>query len=120
MSNKSVSDFVAASMDAVLKSEAHKALFGNQYKFASDENDAKKCPKCRSSDSCSCGDSAMADTNNDESIDWATKQNLPGDPLAGLNKGVPVAKPGAGPAGAASPWKPFSDLGTGGPGSTPG
>ncbi len=34
MSNKSVSDFVAASMDAVLKSEEHKSLFGTQYKFA--------------------------------------------------------------------------------------
>lgn len=37
MKNKSVSDFVAASMDAVLKSKEHKSLFGTQYKFASSE-----------------------------------------------------------------------------------
>ena len=41
--SKSVSDFVAATMDAVLKSQEHQSLFGTQYKFASDdENDAKK------------------------------------------------------------------------------
>jgi hypothetical protein len=64
MSNKSVSDFVAATMDAVLKSEAHKALFGTQYKYASDENDAKggKCSKCDCpKDDCKCGDMGMAD-----------------------------------------------------------
>jgi hypothetical protein len=32
-------------MDAVLTSESHKSLFGTQYKYASDENDAKGC-KC--------------------------------------------------------------------------
>src|SRR5579885_3733462 len=64
--NKSVSDFVAATMDAVLRSEEHKSLFGTQYKFASDENDAKakKCSKCgKDMDSCMC-DSAMADDND--------------------------------------------------------
>jgi len=67
MSNKSVSDFVAATMDAVLKSEAHKSLFGTQYKFASDENDAKKCKGCGCSmDKCDCGDTALADDNNDD------------------------------------------------------
>jgi len=68
MTNKSVSDFVAASMDAALKSAEYKSLFGTQYKFASDENDAKKCPKCNGSmvgDKCSCGDSMMADDDND-------------------------------------------------------
>lgn len=48
MKNKNISDFVAASMDAVLNSAQHKALFNTQYKFASDENDArtKKCKEC--------------------------------------------------------------------------
>jgi hypothetical protein len=65
MSNKSVSDFVAAAMDATLNSAEHKALFGTQYKFASDENAAKdKCGKCsKDKDSCMC-DSAMADDND--------------------------------------------------------
>src|ERR1039457_2821499 len=59
MTNKSVSDFVAATMDAVLNSAEHKALFGTTYKYASE-----KCSKCSmSKDSCKCGDSAMADDN---------------------------------------------------------
>lgn len=62
MRNKSVSDFVAAAMDATLKSAEHRSLFGTQYKFASDENDAK-CTKC-ASDKCTCGDSSMADDND--------------------------------------------------------
>jgi len=63
MNNKSVSDFVAATMDAVLNSAEHKSLFGvNNYKFAQDLNSAKdKCSKCsKSKDSCMC-DSAMSD-----------------------------------------------------------
>jgi hypothetical protein len=56
MNNKSVSDYVAATMDAVLKSEAHQTLFGTKY--ASDENEAKKC-SC-GEDGCSCGDTQMA------------------------------------------------------------
>src|SRR5271166_3611467 len=62
MNNKSVSDFVAATMDAVLNSAEHKALFGTQYKFAQDMNAAKaKCSKCdKDKDSCMC-DSAHAD-----------------------------------------------------------
>lgn len=68
MSNKSVSDFVATAMDAALKSQEYKTLFGTQYKFASDENDAKKhkheCGECgKDMDSCTC-DSAMADDND--------------------------------------------------------
>lgn len=63
MNNKSVSDLVAAAMDAALKSDEHKSLFGTQYKYASDENDAK-CAKC-GSESCSCGDSSMAWDDND-------------------------------------------------------
>ena len=68
MKNKSVSDFVAAAMDAALKSDEHKSLFNTQYKYASaeDENDAKdKCSKCdKKHDECKCGDSMMADDND--------------------------------------------------------
>lgn len=68
MNNKSVSDFVAAAMNAALQSEEHKSLFNTQYKFASaeDENDAKdKCSKCdKKHDECKCGDSMMADDND--------------------------------------------------------
>lgn len=62
MKNNSISDFVAASMDAALKSQEYKTLFGTQYKYAEDTNDAAdKCAKChKDKDSCMC-DSAMAD-----------------------------------------------------------
>lgn len=71
MKNKSVSDFVAATMDAVLNSREHKALFSGHYKYAQDMNDAKKgkkevCPECNKvmdnnmMDSCSCGDKSYA------------------------------------------------------------
>lgn len=69
MKNNSISDFVAASMDAVLKSDSHKSLFGTQYKFASDENDAK-CDTC-GKDPCECSDSDSADDND------AKKKKLP-------------------------------------------
>ena len=119
MSNKSVSDFVAATMDAVLKSESHKALFGQQYKFAQDSSSGKDsmCAVHGKMDSCSADDHS-ADTNNDDSIDWATKQNLPGDPLAGLNKEVPAGPGGGSAAKPSTPWKPFSDIGK--PGAGPG
>jgi len=88
MSNKSVSDFVAAAMDAALKSQEYKSLFGTQYKFASDENDAKKhehkCEKCgKDMDSCMC-DSAMADDNaakdkDDEGDSSYAKDHSDGD-----------------------------------------
>ena len=55
MKNQSVSDFVAASMDAVLNSKEHKSLFGTQYKFAQDLNDAKK-KKDDDKDSCMADD----------------------------------------------------------------
>lgn len=57
MSNKSISDYVAASMDAVLKSSEHKTLFG---KFASDNN----CAKDHDHDS-SCSSESMAADDND-------------------------------------------------------
>ena len=59
MKNQSVSDFVAATMDAVLNSKEHKSLFGTQYKFAQDLNDAKKKKDDSDKDSC------MADDDND-------------------------------------------------------
>lgn len=52
MKNKSVSDFVAASMDAVLKSKEHKSLFGTQYKFASSE----ECKEHGKVDDCDADD----------------------------------------------------------------
>lgn len=58
MKNKSVSDYVAAAMDATLKSEEHKSLFNSQYKYAS-----ATCEKCKSSE-CNC-DSSMAWDEND-------------------------------------------------------
>lgn len=58
MKNKSVSDFVAATMDAVLNSAEHKALFSTQYKFASDSSCAKCGHKHGDMDSC------MADDND--------------------------------------------------------
>lgn len=61
MTNKGIADFVAATMDAVLNSAEHKALFGSNYKFASG-----KCSKC-GSESCSCGDSMHADDNDKKS-----------------------------------------------------
>ena len=66
MKNQSVSDFVAATMDAVLNSKEHKSLFDVQYKYAQDMNDAKKgkCSDCdKDKESCSC-DSSMADDND--------------------------------------------------------
>ena len=60
MKNQSVSDFVAAQMDAVLNSKEHKSLFETQYKTAS-----KCCAKCGKADGCSCMDSSMADDEND-------------------------------------------------------
>src|ERR1700722_1506545 len=59
MKNQSVSDFVAASMDAVLKSKEHRDLFATQYRRAG----AEHCEKCeKSKDQCSC-DSSAADDN---------------------------------------------------------
>lgn len=76
MSNKSVSDFVAATMDAVLKSEAHKSLFGTQYKFASDESfaDDSKCSKCENA-TCTCEkDTSSADDMLDADDNEAKKK----------------------------------------------
>jgi hypothetical protein len=78
MKNQSVSDFVAATMDAVLNSKEHKSLFDVQYKYAQDMNAAKdSCKKCGSGHSDK--DSCMADDNDarkskkddeDESSAW--------------------------------------------------
>lgn len=60
MSKNSVSDFVAAAMDAALKSAEYKTLFNTQYKFASDEG-KDKCDECdKEKDHCDCGDSSHA------------------------------------------------------------
>lgn len=74
MKNKSISDFVAASMDSVLNSDQHKALFKSQYKFASsssssDVHHADMCEKCSASkESCKCGksDSSLAWDSDDK------------------------------------------------------
>lgn len=69
MKNSNISDFVAATMDAVLKSDEHKSLFATQYKYASDENDAP-CPVCKQSP-CVC------DKNKADDNDAAKKGKLP-------------------------------------------
>ena len=56
--SQSISDFVASTMDATLKSEAHNTLFGTRYKTASDELLASD-----HEDKESC-DSSMADDND--------------------------------------------------------
>lgn len=64
MKNQSVSDFVAATMDAVLNSKEHKSLFDVQYKYAQDMNAAKdSCSDCGSKHD---GDSCMADDDNND------------------------------------------------------
>lgn len=70
MKNRSVSDFVSASMDAILKSEAHKSLFNTQYKFASKDS---MCAKHGKMDSCS--------SSSDESSADTGLSGAPGDPL---------------------------------------
>ena len=52
MKNQSVSDFVAATMDAVLNSKEHKDLFATQYKKAKDS----MCAKHGKMDSCAADD----------------------------------------------------------------
>ncbi len=85
MKNQSVSDFVAASMNAVLNSKEHKSLFDVQYKYAQDMNDAKKgkCSDCdKSKEDCKC-DSSMADDDDndarkkkdDDSAAWDNDDN---------------------------------------------
>lgn len=57
MKNKSISELVAADMNARLQSEEHLALFNGVYKLA-----GEKCSKCNCAP-CAC-DSAMADDND--------------------------------------------------------
>lgn len=70
MNNKSVSDFVAATMNAVLESDDHKSLFGSTYKTASETLPGglvkDPCPKCgqqKVAGSCLKCDGAKADDN---------------------------------------------------------
>lgn len=81
MNNKNVSDFVAATMNAVLNSSEHKSLFDSTYKTASDQNNAKeKCEKCSmSKDSCSCGDVLKADDNEVSSSDSSSDSSCADD-----------------------------------------
>jgi len=70
MKNQSVSDFVAATMDAVLNSPEHKSLFGQPYKQAKSD---KMCAKCGSDhsdkDSCMADDNAAKKKKKEESSD---------------------------------------------------
>lgn len=68
MKNKSVSDFVATTMDAVLNSREHQSLFGGTYKYASSDEDknnakmSKPCKTCKQKeDMCMCAGGYMAD-----------------------------------------------------------
>jgi hypothetical protein len=70
MKNQSVSDFVAATMDAVLNSKEHKSLFATQYKKAGES----MCAKHSKMDSCAADDENDArkkrDTDEDSSSAW--------------------------------------------------
>src|SRR5574337_457741 len=67
MKNQSVSDFVAAAMDAVLNSKEHKSLFATQYKKAGET----MCAKHGKMDSCAADDQeARKKKDSDESSAW--------------------------------------------------
>lgn len=84
MNNKSVSDFVAATMDAVLKSQEHNSLFNTTYKFASDENSAETMEDSNE-DSCSANDDIEADDNDAETVEVFEEDTSDADDLnAGL------------------------------------
>jgi hypothetical protein len=73
MTNKNISDFVAASMNAVLNSEQHKSLFNTQYKFASDENDARAkkdmCKEChKAQKECKCKSDSHSAWDSDDQL----------------------------------------------------
>ena len=83
MNNKSVSDFVAATMDAVLKSQEHNSLFNTTYKFASDENSTETMED--DEDSCSADDDVEEDDNDAETMDVSEEGTCDVDDLnAGL------------------------------------
>lgn len=63
MKNQSVSDFVAATMDAVLNSKEHKDLFATQYKKAKDS----MCAKHGKMDSCAADDQEAKSKKSKES-----------------------------------------------------
>ena len=67
MKNQSVSDFVAATMQAVLNSKEHKSLFATQYKKAGDS----MCAEHGKMDSCAADDQdAKKKKDSDESSAW--------------------------------------------------
>lgn len=65
MKNQSVSDFVAASMSAVLDSKEHKDLFATQYKKAKDS----MCAKHGKMDSCAADDQEAKSKKSSDSSD---------------------------------------------------
>jgi len=69
MRNQSVSDFVATTMDAILKSDQHKALFDTQYKVASDNNAAKSKDSKESKTDSSCADDNEAKKKSTKETD---------------------------------------------------
>ena len=85
MKNKSVSDFVAASMDAVLKSKEHKSLFGTQYKFASSE----ECKEHGKVDDCDANDLELP-ADNGQYHPWS-EHPVPTHPTA-VKPQSPVVK----------------------------
>jgi hypothetical protein len=91
MKNKSVSDFVAATMDAVLNSQEHKSLFSGTYKYASADEDSnhakvmnKPCKTCKQKeDMCMCAGGYMADDGmtddsmSDSDMSWDAEDGMP-------------------------------------------
>lgn len=65
MSNKSISDYLASSMDSVLKSPEHKSLFGQDYKVATASDES--CDKEHDHDEdTSLADSSTVEDEEDE------------------------------------------------------
>lgn len=79
MNNKSVSDFVAASMNAVLNSSEHQSLFGGTYKTASDVNEVKDEEETScSADSCDADDEEV-DENDASTEDYSFAEDCEED-----------------------------------------
>lgn len=83
MNNKSVSDFVAATMNAVLNSREHKTLFNGHYKTAAKKD---KCKNCKQElDSCMC-DASMADDMDEDAEKMVDICDKDGNVIAKVQK----------------------------------
>lgn len=69
MSNKSVSDYLASSMDSVLKSPEHKSLFGQNYKVATASDESCEKEHNHDEEDCSLADSSTVEEEDENSAD---------------------------------------------------